>query len=64
VDALLVAGYGVRALDLFGRRSDVPAIVLDMLRAAACLRWTPRVELTEGVARTWQWILGLGELDS
>jgi UDP-glucose 4-epimerase len=47
-----------------GRRFDVPATVLDTSRAASYLKWTPRVELTEGVARTWQWILGLGELDS
>ena len=47
-----------------GRRFDVPAMVLDTSRAATCLNWTPHVELTEGVARTWQWILGLGELDS
>ena len=47
-----------------GRRFDVPATVLDTSRAASYLRWTPRVELAEGVARTWQWILGLGELDS
>jgi UDP-glucose 4-epimerase len=47
-----------------GRRFDVPALVLDTSRAASCLNWTPRVGLVEGVARTWQWILGLGDLDS
>jgi UDP-glucose 4-epimerase len=47
-----------------GRRFDVPEMVLDTSRAATYLNWAPRVELPEGVARTWQWILGLGELDS
>jgi UDP-glucose 4-epimerase len=47
-----------------GRRFDVPALVLDTSRAATCLKWTPRVELAEGVARTWQWILSLGDLGS
>jgi UDP-glucose 4-epimerase len=47
-----------------GRPFDVPAMVLDTSRAAAYLKWTPQVELPEGVARTWHWILGLGELDS
>jgi nucleoside-diphosphate-sugar epimerase len=47
-----------------GRRFDVPEMVLDTSCAATYLNWAPRVELPEGVARTWQWILGLGELDS
>ena len=47
-----------------GRRFDVPALVLDTSRAATYLNWTPQVKLAEGVARTWQWILGLGDLDS
>jgi UDP-glucose 4-epimerase len=47
-----------------GRRFDVPEMVLETSRAATYLNWAPRVELPEGVARTWQWILGLGELDS
>jgi UDP-glucose 4-epimerase len=47
-----------------GRRFDVPALVLDTSRAATYLQWAPKVDLVEGVARTWQWILGLGDLDS
>jgi UDP-glucose 4-epimerase len=34
------------------RKSDVPAIVLDIARAAQELRWTPTVGLGEGVHRT------------
>jgi UDP-glucose 4-epimerase len=47
-----------------GRRFDVPAMVLDTSRAGTCLKWAPRVDLLEGVARTWKWVLSLGELDS
>ena len=47
-----------------GRLFVVPALVLDTSRAAHSLHWAPKVDLAEGVARTWQWILGLGDLDS
>jgi UDP-glucose 4-epimerase len=45
-----------------GRRFDVPELVLDTSRARDQLHWTPKVELDEGVARTWQWVLNLGDL--
>lgn len=41
------------------RSFDVPELVLDTSRAAACLGWTPKVGLREGMARTWDWITGL-----
>lgn len=46
------------------RPFDVPALVMNTSRAARYLGWTPHVELTEGVARTWRWILSLGDLGS
>ena len=45
-----------------GRRFDVPSVVLDTSRAAACLEWRPEVGLSEGVQRTWKWVRSLGEL--
>jgi len=41
------------------RRFDVPVLILDTSLAAKHLKWAPRVELAEGVARTWQWITTL-----
>lgn len=42
-----------------GRSLDVPASVLDIRRAKEELGWSPRTELTEGISRTWAWILAL-----
>lgn len=39
------------------RLIDVPFLLLDTSRAAECLGWTAEVELAEGMARTWDWIL-------
>ena len=44
-----------------GRPLDVPVSVLDIGRAEEELGWTPRTDLTEGMARTWDWILTLPE---
>jgi UDP-glucose 4-epimerase len=47
-----------------GRRFDVPSVILDTSHAAARLKWAPKVELLDGVARTWEWIVGLKALDN
>jgi UDP-glucose 4-epimerase len=39
-----------------GRPLDVPASMLDVGRAREELGWSPRVELPEGMARTWEWV--------
>jgi UDP-glucose 4-epimerase len=39
-----------------GRALDVPANVLDVSRAHEELGWNPRIELAEGIARTWEWV--------
>lgn len=44
-----------------GRVLDVPANVLDVTRAREDLGWTPKVEMEEGIARTWAWIQTLLE---
>ena len=41
------------------RAVDVPANVLDTTRANNFLGWTPKVEMQQGLARTWQWIKSL-----
>jgi UDP-glucose 4-epimerase len=46
---------------LLPRSLDVPVNVLDIERAREALAWEPRVELTEGIARTWDWICSLPE---
>ena len=38
------------------RGIDVRGIVLDNSRLAARLGWNPGVRLTDGIARTWQWL--------
>ncbi len=43
------------------RRLDVPVSVLDIGRASEELRWRPEIGLSEGVARTWDWIRTLPE---
>ncbi len=47
-----------------GRAFDVPALVLNTVRAASHLQWAPLVDLATGVARTWKWIQSLGDLGS
>lgn len=37
------------------RASDVPAVVLDITRAAAVLGWRPRVPWEEALRRSWDW---------
>jgi UDP-glucose 4-epimerase len=44
-----------------GRALDVPANVLDVARVRDELGWSPRTELAEGVARTWEWVRTLAE---
>lgn len=41
------------------RPVDVPANVLDITRARTVLKWRPKVELKDGLTRTWQWIRSL-----
>ena len=43
------------------RALDVPVSVLDIGRARAELGWSPKTELAEGIARTWDWIYTLSE---
>jgi len=38
------------------RPVDVPVNVLDIGRAARHLEWQPKVDLAEGLARTWAWV--------
>lgn len=38
------------------RNMDVPANVLDISRAARHLEWQPRMELAEGIRRSWAWV--------
>ncbi len=39
-----------------GRPEDVPANVLDIKRAQTFLGWQPKIELHEGLSRTWRWL--------
>jgi UDP-glucose 4-epimerase len=41
-----------------GRGIDVRSVVLDSSRLNARLAWQPAVGLTEGIARTWDWLSG------
>jgi UDP-glucose 4-epimerase len=39
-----------------GRGIDVRSVVLDNSRLNARMSWQPAVTLTDGVARTWEWL--------
>lgn len=43
------------------RSLDVPASVLDVSRARFELGWSPGVDITQGIALTWDWIQSLPE---
>lgn len=47
-----------------GRALDVPANVLDVVRARDELGWSPRTGLAEGIDRTWNWVRTLTESDA
>ncbi|MEM6907575.1 MAG: NAD-dependent epimerase/dehydratase family protein [Pseudomonadota bacterium] len=38
------------------RRIDVPRIVLDIGKVQNATGWSPTISLSDGVARTWQWV--------
>lgn len=54
-----VTGEQPRVEYLPSRTMDVPASVLDVNRARENLGWEPRVELSEGIATTWDWVRSL-----
>ncbi|APE45116.1 NAD-dependent epimerase [Sulfitobacter alexandrii] len=39
-----------------GRSFDVPRVVLDISKARRDFRWAPKVDLKEGIERTWEWV--------
>lgn len=39
-----------------GRSYDVPRVVLDIWKAQHELKWSPKIDLHDGLTRTWQWI--------
>ncbi|CDX46169.1 NAD-dependent epimerase/dehydratase [Mesorhizobium plurifarium] len=47
-----------------GRIDDSPAVVLDITRARASLRWQPQVEFQEGVGRTVVWLKNNLKIDA
>lgn len=51
-----VAGRAMRIEHLPGRGFDVREIVLDIAAADACFDWRPKVDLDDGIARTWRWL--------
>ena len=51
-----VTGRPVEVVRRPGRPIDVPANVLDSRRLEAAVGWRPRVDLEEGLARTWEWL--------
>ena len=42
-----------------GRPEDVPINVLDIKRAETFLKWHPKVDLRDGLSRTWTWLKSL-----
>lgn len=51
-----VTGREVSPVFKPGRNYDVPRVVLDISKTEEQLDWRPRIDLYNGVAKTWQWI--------
>lgn len=51
-----VVGKKINVLYKEGRGIDVPYNILDITRAGKCLNWYPKVELYDGIGKTWDWI--------
>jgi UDP-glucose 4-epimerase len=51
-----VCGKELRTIYRPGRGIDVRSVVLDNSRLNARMSWQPAVTLTDGVARTWEWL--------
>src|SRR5882672_3173347 len=51
-----VCGQPLRVRYRPRRAVDVQRIVLDITRVSRRLEWTPRVDLEEGIRRTWVWL--------
>ncbi len=45
------------------RALDVPVSVLDITRARGDLGWAPKTNLVEGIARTWEWVCTLPDVE-
>jgi UDP-glucose 4-epimerase len=50
-----VAGQGGPPSFAPARQGELQRVALDAGRASRLLGWTPKVDLTEGLARTWEW---------
>jgi len=51
-----VTGSDIRIKYTPARKLDVPVNVLDISRAKSELGWAPKVDMRDGIARTWEWI--------
>jgi UDP-glucose 4-epimerase len=54
-----VVGKKIQVDHKAGRAFDVPEIYLDITRAQKELDWVPRIEIQEGILRTWKFIQNL-----
>jgi UDP-glucose 4-epimerase len=54
--AASVTGHQLETVYRPGRSVDVPVSILDRSAAQATFGWSPRIDLREGVARTWDWL--------
>lgn len=52
-----VAGKKVKLEFKPGRSFDIPKVVLDISRTRAHFEWAPKVDLEEGIQKTWNWVL-------
>lgn len=53
-----VAGRPLKVVHRPGRRSDLPIVSLDVSRIARQLGWRARIDLEEGLQRTFRWLYG------
>jgi UDP-glucose 4-epimerase len=51
-----LTGMKIHALHKPARGGDVRGVVLDVLRIRTALGWQPRINLEEGLGRTWEWL--------
>jgi UDP-glucose 4-epimerase len=57
--SLKASGCTMESINKQGRDYDVPSVVLDISKAEKNLDWKPKVELFQGVSKTWLWMKSL-----
>lgn len=50
-----VTGQAIAPIYRPGRGYDVPSVVLDIMGAKSTFEWSPKIDLRDGIERSWRW---------